>query len=129
MQDMPTGDYKHITGYNWNEWKYDIVIEKIFGFVEVDIQVPDELYNYFSEMSPIYKNVEIDETREEIIGSHMFNYAKSNGISFHKTNWFNLWWKDLYVYSFIKWYLEHGLNFIMLSRIIVRFVSKPWAKK
>ena len=29
-----------------------------FGFVECDIEVPDHLKDYFSEMTPIFKNVD-----------------------------------------------------------------------
>ena len=32
---------------------------RIFGFVECDIEVPDHLKEYFSEMTPIFKNVDV----------------------------------------------------------------------
>ena len=31
----------------------------LFGFVECDIEVPDHLKEYFSEMTPILKNVDV----------------------------------------------------------------------
>ncbi|KAG6590821.1 uncharacterized protein IUM83_19083 [Phytophthora cinnamomi] len=34
----------------------DIVNDKIFGFLECDIRSPDHLKDYFSEMTPIFKN-------------------------------------------------------------------------
>ena len=32
----------------------DIQEESLFGMVEVDMKVPDDLYDYFSEMSPLF---------------------------------------------------------------------------
>ena len=32
---------------------HDVLNDKLFGFVEVDIKVPDELYNKFSEPAPL----------------------------------------------------------------------------
>ena len=32
----------------------DIQEESLFGMVEVDVKVPDDLYDYFSEMSPLF---------------------------------------------------------------------------
>jgi hypothetical protein len=43
MQDLPVGEYRHITEYDVNDLIKDILNEKIFGFVEVDIKDPDEL--------------------------------------------------------------------------------------
>ena len=76
MQEMPVGKYKHITEYNIKDLTHDILNDKLFGFVEVNIKVPDELYEKFSEMSPIFKNVVIDATDKEVIGDHMYNYCK-----------------------------------------------------
>jgi hypothetical protein len=44
MDDMPVGKYKHITEYNINNLVHDMLNDILFGFVEVDIRVPDELY-------------------------------------------------------------------------------------
>ena len=35
--------------------------EKVFGFVQVDIEVPDELYDKFSEMTPLFVVQEIPD--------------------------------------------------------------------
>ena len=42
----------------------DVVNDRLFGFVKVDIHVPDELIDHFSEFPPIFKNFEI--TLEDI---------------------------------------------------------------
>jgi len=44
-----------------------------FGFLEVDIKVPKHLYNYFSKLPPIVKNVECDEY---ICGKYTINLMK-----------------------------------------------------
>jgi hypothetical protein len=35
-----------------------VLADEFFGFAEVDIHVPEHLYNYFSELPPITKNCE-----------------------------------------------------------------------
>ena len=82
----------------------------LFGFVECDIEVPDHLKEYFSEMTPILKNVDVclDD-----VGEFMQNYAKKPhsikdvarrlliGSYFGK--------KIGLTTPLLKWYLEHGL--------------------
>ncbi|EGZ14582.1 hypothetical protein PHYSODRAFT_395325, partial [Phytophthora sojae] len=55
----------------------DIKNDKIFGFLECDIRTPEHLKEYFSEMTPIFKNALIDCTDESVIGKHMFDYNQS----------------------------------------------------
>jgi hypothetical protein len=112
MQKMPVGEYKHISEYNIKDLIKDILNEKLFGFVEVDIKVPDELYDKFSEMSPIFKNITIDATDENIIGEHMFDYCKQNKIPLHKSKKLigSMFGEKILLYTpLLKWYLEHGL--------------------
>ncbi|NBO67009.1 MAG: hypothetical protein EBU88_19555, partial [Acidobacteria bacterium] len=58
-QMMPTGMHEHIKEYNLNQLKEDILNDKLFGFIQVDIETPENLKEYFSEMTPIFKNAEI----------------------------------------------------------------------
>ena len=37
----------------------DVLKGKVFGFAQVDNKVPDELYDKFSEMSPLFVDQEI----------------------------------------------------------------------
>jgi hypothetical protein len=112
MQDMPVGKYKHITEYNIKDLINDVLNEKLFGFVEVDIKVPDELYDKFSEMSPIFKNIAIDSSKKDIIGEHMFDYCQMNNIPLHKSKKLigSMFGEKILLYTpLLKWYLEHGL--------------------
>ena len=49
----------------------------LFRLVECDIEVPDHLKDYFSEMTPIFKN---DEVSLDDVGEFMQNYAKEHAI-------------------------------------------------
>ncbi|KAG2871156.1 hypothetical protein PC114_g27053 [Phytophthora cactorum] len=48
----------------------DIMTDMVFGFLECDIRTQGHLKDYFSEMTPIFKNVLIDCTDESVIGKH-----------------------------------------------------------
>ena len=82
----------------------------LFGCVECDIQVPEHLKPKFSEMCPIFKNMEI--SREDI-GEYMKNFGEEHGImnrprrsligSFYGE-------KILLTTPLLQWYLVHGLE-------------------
>lgn len=56
---------------------YAVMTEKIFGCVLCDIEVPDSLKDYFSEMCPIFKNINICS---EDIREQMKAFAKEHNI-------------------------------------------------
>ncbi|GMF64760.1 unnamed protein product [Phytophthora lilii] len=55
----------------------NITADKIFGFLECDIHTPENLKQYFGEMTPIFKNVLIHCTNESVIGKHMFDHNEA----------------------------------------------------
>ena len=57
-QQMPTGKHEHIKTYDLEQLKQDILNDKLFGFIQVDIETPENLKERFSEMTPIFKNAE-----------------------------------------------------------------------
>ncbi len=81
----------------------------IYGLILLDLQVGKELEGHFSELQPIFKNVEI--TRDDI-GETMRTYAEEHNIlnqprrsligSFKGT-------KILLASPLLQWYLSHGL--------------------
>ncbi|KAG6592630.1 uncharacterized protein IUM83_12462 [Phytophthora cinnamomi] len=73
--DMPCGRLTTIEAYDGII--DDIKSDKIFGFLECDIRTPGHLKEYFSEMTPIFKNTPIDCTDESVIGKHMFEYNEA----------------------------------------------------
>ncbi|EGZ17311.1 hypothetical protein PHYSODRAFT_500456 [Phytophthora sojae] len=91
----------------------DIINDKIFGFLECDIRTPPHLKDYFSEMTPIFKNILIDCADESVIGKHMFDYNESRKQSRAKParkligSYFG---EKILIYTpLLKWYLSHGM--------------------
>ncbi|GMF38193.1 unnamed protein product [Phytophthora lilii] len=91
----------------------DINADKIFGFLESDIRTPDHLKHYFSEITPIFKNVLIDCTDESVIGKHMFDHNDARKQSRAKparkliNSYFG---KKILIYTpLLKW-LKHSTN-------------------
>ncbi len=39
-QEMPTGKYKRIESYDLEQFKKDVLDDKLFGFMKVDIDTP-----------------------------------------------------------------------------------------
>ena len=96
----------------------------LFGMVECDVRVPDNLREYFAEMQPVFKNTTV--TRDDI-GPFMRQYAEENDImsaprrmlvgSFHGI-------KLLLATPLLRWYLAHGL---VVDRVyqIIEYEPKP----
>ncbi len=63
---------------------------QLIGFVQVDIETPEDLKEKFSEMTPIFKNAEI---KFDDIDEYMQNYHNYNDIPFNKPkkNIYNEW--------------------------------------
>ena len=90
----------------------------LFGMVECDVRVPDNLREYFAEMQPVFKNTTV--TRDDI-GPFMRQYAEENDImsaprrmlvgSFHGI-------KLLLATPLLRWYLAHGLVVDRVYQII-----------
>ncbi len=84
---MSVGDYGTIDGTidgtieedELEQLKRDVMIDELFGYVECDISVPEHLKDHFSEMCPIFKNIDIHGTKD-VIGEHMSDYCTQNNI-------------------------------------------------
>ena len=97
----------------WNMTQQQIITAVVdgtlFGMVECDVRVPDNLREYFAEMQPVFKNTTV--TRDDI-GPYMRQYAEEHNIltkprrmlvgSFHGI-------KLLLTTPLLRWYLAHGL--------------------
>ncbi len=108
-QEMPTGKHEHIETYDLEQFNQDILNNKLFGFVQVDIETPEDLKEYFSEMTPIFKKAEI---KFEDIGEYMQNYHTENKIPFNKGKKLigSYFGKEIVLYTpLLKWYLQKGL--------------------
>ena len=100
----------------------------MFGAIEVDIQVPTNLRDKFSEMTPIFKNAEVTEDH---IGTYMREFLAASEQKFQNTKYLigsvfgN---KILLITPLLKWYLEHGLVVTKVHQL-VQFQPKRCFKR
>ena len=91
---------------------------RLFGFVECDIEVPDHLKDYFSEMTPIFKNVDVCLND---VGELMQECAKQHNIKDvpHRLLIGSYFGKKVGLsIPLLKWYLEHGLVITHIYTVI-----------
>ena len=90
----------------------------IFGAVEVDIHVPDELKYFFSEMCPIFKNVTV---KLDDIGEHMQDYISKSSQSFTERRYLigsMFATKQLFITSLLQYYLKLGLKITKVHQVV-----------
>lgn len=90
-----------------------------FGFAEVYIEVPGELWSKFEELPPLYLNGVIPC---EAVLQHMKDYlvkSKRSPVQRRKKRLGELSAKKILLYApLLKWYLDHGLQITALYRTI-----------
>lgn len=92
--------------------------DKLFGALEVDINVPDNLKEYFAELPPIFKNCTV--THEDI-GSHMQDYLTDRGRKFPDTKYLvasMMGEKIVLITPILKWLLEKGLIVTKIYQVL-----------
>ena len=90
----------------------------LFGLVECDIKVPEHLKDYFSEMTPIFKNTKI--CRDDI-GEAMKKYSEQNKLmSQPQCTLIGSYYgeKILLATPLLQWYLEHGLVVTKIYQVL-----------
>src|SRR5271165_4520463 len=93
-------------------------LESFFGLIELDIEVPPSLYNYFGEMAPIFKNAEYNEalagqyTTDIILKSHSKTVSNRKLIASLKAA------RIVINSNLLKWYIEKGLIITKVYGII-----------
>ena len=92
--------------------------EHFFGFLEVDIRVPDHLTEHFSEMCPIFTNTDIPFAEfGDFMQAHVRQYRLSErprrllvgGLSASRI---------LLSSELLRWYLNHGLAVTKLYQVV-----------
>ena len=84
--------------------------EKIFGLVQCDINVPENLKQYFEELTPIFKNVDISIND---IGETMKKYCLENDLLKQPRKQLigSYFGEKLWIMSpLAKWYMDKGIN-------------------
>ena len=92
--------------------------ERLFGFVQVDIRMPEDLKEKFSAMCPIFKNTEISC---DDIGEYVKAYAEENKIVAqpHRSLIGSMKRKKIQLdTTLLKWYLEHGLEVTKVHQVV-----------
>ena len=106
----------------------DVLKGKVFGFAQVDIEVPDELYDKFSEMAPLFVVQTIPDCD---IPEEMKMYKEKTGRKTVKgTKRFLgvMKAKKILLYTpLIKWYLKHGLRLTAVHQLIEYEPGKPFS--
>ena len=90
----------------------------LFGLVECDIKVPEHLKDYFSEMTPIFKNTKV--CRDDI-GKAMKKYSEQNKLmSQPRRTLIGSYYgeKILLATPLLQWYLEHGLVVTKIYQVV-----------
>ena len=105
----------------------NVLNDELFGFFEVDIEVPDQLRDKFSEFCPLFV---ISEVPEDQIPQHMKDYKINTGRKKIKNNKKLLGVmkaKKILLYSpLLKWYLNHGLQVTQIHRYISYTSGRPF---
>ena len=98
----------------------NVLNDKLFGFFQVDIEVPEQLLDKFSEFCPLFV---LSEVPEDQIPQHMQDYKINTGRKNIKNNKKLLGVmkaEKILLYSpLLKWYLNHGLQVTMIDAIIL----------
>ena len=96
----------------------------LFGMVECDVRVPDNLREYFAEMQPVFKNVTV--TRDDI-GPYMRQYAEEHNILTKPRRMLVGSYrgdKILLTTPLLRWYIAHGLVVDHVYQVI-EYEAKP----
>ena len=92
--------------------------DTLFGVVRCDIRVPDDKKEKFSEMCPVFKNV---DTPFACIGEHMQQFVNDNKLTKNpKRGLIGSMFGDniLLITPLLKWYLDHGLVVTEIYEVI-----------
>ena len=128
-QEMPCGKEKvfKCNPEEKNEIIQNVLNDKLFGFFEVDIEVPEQKRKRFSEFCPLFV---ISEVPEEQIPQHMKDYKINTGRKMIKNNKKLLGvmkTEKILLYSpLLKWYLNHGLQVTKIHRYISYTSGRPF---
>ena len=130
-QEMPCGKEKvfHCDSDEASEAEIiqNVLNNKLFGFFQVDIEVPEQLREHFSEFSPLFV---ISEVPEYQILQHMKDYKINTGRKMIKNNKKLLGVmkaEKILLYSpLLKWYLNHGLQVTKIHRYISYTSGRPF---
>ena len=128
-QEMPCGKEKVFSSNpkEKDELIQNVLNDKLLGFFQVDIEVPEQLLDKFSEFSPLFI---LSEVPEDQIPQHMHAYKINTGRKKIKNNKKLLGvmkaGKILLYSPLLKWYLNHGLQVTKIHKYISYTPGRPF---
>ena len=134
-QEMPCGKEKVFSERSQRSQRSEakdkliqkVLNDKLFGFFQVDIEVLEQLWNHFSEFSPLFI---LSEVPEDQIPQHMHAYKINTGRKKIKNNKKLLGVmkaEKILLYSpLLKWYLNHGLQVTKIHKYISYTSGRPF---
>ena len=106
----------------------DILKGKVFGFAQVDIEIPDELYDTFTEMPLLFVVQEIPDC--DILEEMQIYRVKTGRKKVKGTKKLLgiMKAKKILLYTpLIKWYLQHGLRLTAVHQLVEYEPGKPFS--
>ena len=128
-QEMPCGKENVFSSNPEEKDKLiqNVLNDKLFGFFQVDIEVPEQLLDKFSEFSPLFI---LPEVPEDQIPQHMHAYKINTGRKKIKNNKKLLGVtkaEKILLYSpLLKWYLNRGLQVKKIHKYISYTPGTPF---
>ena len=107
-----------------NEILTAVIDGNLFGIVECDVRVPDNLRGHLAEMQPVFKNTTV--TRDDI-GPYMRQYAEEHNILTKPRRMLVGSYsgdKILLTTPLLRWYIAHGLVVDHVYQVI-EYEAKP----
>ena len=105
-----------------------VMKDELFGFLQVDTHVPDELLEKFNEFSPLFI---VDSIPKEQIPQHMKDYQERTGRSMIRGTKKLLGVNgatDILLYTqMLKWYFSHGLTVTAIHKYLKYVSRKPFS--
>ena len=115
---MPTFYRDHRGVTNSDEILTAVKRNQLFGMVEVDIHVPENLYNTFDRMCPLFGNTEVNFAD---IGETMQDFAEQHGL-LNKPRRLLVGGmaakRMLLSTDLLKWCLDHGLEVDFVHQVV-----------
>ena len=132
-QEMPCGKEEYVEVIEPTNPQFiketceDVLSDDLFGFCQVDIQVPDNLKDKFEEFSPLFV---VDSIPEELVPEHMKSYQKATDRKSVKGTKKLLGVceaKKILLYTpMLKWYINHGLEVTAVYKILKYQEGRPF---
>jgi hypothetical protein len=102
-------------------------LDTFFGLVEIDIEIPQEKYEYFGEMPPIFKNIEYSEEEGGEYMKKIINDIRGPKFTTSRKLIASLKAKKVLINSTrLKWLLEKGAIVTKVYGVIATQRGKPF---